>query len=472
MLSNSSQGAVEELSAHALCPAVDVDSGHRHRHRHHHGRHHHVEAELGLPETIHKLLVANKAHLGPVIHRRYIMEPTKEAEVHAAVSEYYGETLKGTTDLKTSACVVGGELTGDVAKLLRNVHPEVQDRFYGCGSPIAPLLQGVTTLDLGCGTGRDVYVASQLIGPTGTAIGVDMTSELLEIAQRHESWHSRKFGFTKPNTRFVKGTIENLKAAEIEDNSVDVVMSNCVLNLASDKEAVFREIWRVLKPGGELYFSDVFSDRRVPIHLQKDKVLWGECLSGALYRGDFARIMRRVGFTHYWTVTSRRIDIEDPAIKAMLGPITFLSETIRAFKVVPTSASSANGSASVGASQTTVLEDSSEDYGHTATYRGTLAGFPHAFSLGMGQTFITDQATHIDGNTALVLSQSRYARAFKLSTGKDHRGPFGGAGMGGAYGVAVQPSSCTGSNGESAAPACCASSLAHHGEASRFVTSQ
>jgi hypothetical protein len=82
------------------------------------------------------------------------MEPTKEEEVHAAVSQYYGDTLKATGDLKTSACLLDGEVTADISKLLRNVHHQVTDRFYGCGSPIAPLLTGITTLDLGCGTGR------------------------------------------------------------------------------------------------------------------------------------------------------------------------------------------------------------------------------------------------------------------------------------------------------------------------------
>jgi len=110
------------------------------------------------------------------------------------------------------------------------------------------------------------------------------------------------FDLAKPNVEFRKGVIENLKeSAGIEDNSIDVVISNCVINLSADKEAVFREVWRILKPGGELYFSDVFSDRRVPQHLKDDKVLWGECLSGALYIEDFRRMLARVGFNYYYT---------------------------------------------------------------------------------------------------------------------------------------------------------------------------
>jgi arsenite methyltransferase len=168
------------------------------------------------------------------------------------------------------------QTTDEVKKLLRNVHPDVLAKFYGCGSPVPPLLNGLTTLDLGCGTGRDTFVLAQLVGRSGTAIGVDMTPEQLAVAQDTEAWHIAKFGFDKPNTKFVLGDISNLHAAGILDASVDVVVSNCVLNLAADKAAVFREIARVLKPGGELYFSDMYADRRIPAELQRDKVLWGE----------------------------------------------------------------------------------------------------------------------------------------------------------------------------------------------------
>jgi len=362
------------------------------------------------------------------------LQPSDEGQVKEAVSEYYGKTLSQTADLKTSACMLDGEVTADTARILRNVHPDVLSRFYGCGSPIAPLLAGMTTLDLGCGTGRDVYVCAQLCGPSGMAIGVDMTQEQLDVAEEHEAWHAAKFGFSKPNTLFVHGDIANLKGAGIADSSVDVLTSNCVLNLASDKGKVLREVWRVLKPGGELYFSDVFTDRRVPLHLQQDRVLWGECLSGALYRGDFARLMRTAGFACHWIVTSRPIRIEDAAIKAQLGPITFFSETVRAFKLPATA------------------EEGSEDYGQTVTYRGTIAGFPHAFSLGLGAMFITDVRAPVDGNTALALSATRYSAAFKVGARKDHRGQFGG----GRWGAAVPAVFVGGEEEEGAAAACCA----------------
>jgi arsenite methyltransferase len=144
-----------------------------------------------------------------------------------------------------------------------------------------------------------------------------MTDEQIEVAKRHVEYHREAFGFEKANTEFKKGVIEDLKgSAGIDDETIDCVISNCVINLSDDKEKVFKEIWRVLKPGGELYFSDVYSDRRIPEHLRQDKVLWGECLSGALYIEDFRRMMARVGFNYYYTAKQSAITVDNPALEA------------------------------------------------------------------------------------------------------------------------------------------------------------
>lgn len=215
------------------------------------------------------------------------------------VQDYYGKTLQDNKDLKSNACCVGDPgYTAKEADALSKIHDEITKKFYGCGSPIPQALTGATVLDLGCGSGRDCYLASAMVGDHGRVIGIDMTDEQLEVANRYKDYHREKFGWGK--VEFRKGEIEDLRAVGIEDNSVDCVISNCVINLSGDKERVFREIWRVLKYGGELYFSDVFSDRRIPESLRKDNVLWGECLSGALYIEDFRRMMLKVGFNYYY----------------------------------------------------------------------------------------------------------------------------------------------------------------------------
>jgi len=130
-------------------------------------------------------------------------------------------------------------------------------------------------LDLGCGTGRDVYIASKLVGETGRSIGVDMTTEQVAVAKKYQDEQRERFCYKSSNVTLLQGYIEDLKSLGIEDNSVDVVISNCVINLSPSKEQVFKEIFRVLKPGGELYFADVFSDRRVPEKFANDPILRG-----------------------------------------------------------------------------------------------------------------------------------------------------------------------------------------------------
>jgi SAM-dependent methyltransferase len=280
-----------------------------------------------------------------------------------AVRDYYGTVLQSTDDLKTSACCTADVMPRYLRDILAEIDDEILDRFYGCGSPIPLALDGCTVLDLGCGTGRDVYLASRLVGENGRVIGLDMTEEQLAVAQRHRENQAERFGFAAPNVDFRHGYIEDLEGAGIADNSVDVVMSNCVINLSPDKRRVFSEIFRVLKPGGELYFSDVFTDRRIPANLAADPELYGECLSGALYIEDFRRMLRDLGCLDYRTVTSRRIDINNEELQARAGNIQFYSMTIRAFKLSDS------------------VEDICEDYGQVAYYNGTIPEAPHVFTL-------------------------------------------------------------------------------------------
>ncbi|MGH1374719.1 MAG: methyltransferase domain-containing protein [Alphaproteobacteria bacterium] len=310
------------------------------------------------------------------------------------VKEYYGQTLETNEDLKTSACCPLEAPPKHVRDLLANVHEKVQEKFYGCGSPVPLAVQGRTVLDLGCGSGRDAYILSQAVGENGKVIGVDMTDEQLLVARQYLGWHMDKYGYETPNVEFVQAYIEDLKTAGIADNSVDVVISNCVINLSPNKEQVFKEIYRVLKPGGELFFSDVFAGRRIPEALQKDKILLGECLGGALYIEDFRRMLQNIGLLDYRVLSGRPLTLDDPEVQVKAGMIDFYSMTVRAFKVD--------------------LEDICENYGHVAYYKGTLPECPHSFVLDNHHEFKTGLPVPVCGNTANMLLQSRFADHFRV----------------------------------------------------------
>jgi arsenite methyltransferase len=317
---------------------------------------------------------------------------TTSLEISESVRHYYGEVLQSSNDLKTSACCSIDAMPNYLKALLAGLHPEVLERFYGCGSPLPPALQDKTVLDLGCGSGRDCYLLSKLVGANGQVIGVDMTPEQLEVAVRHRDWHAERFGFA--NVEFLHGHIENLAAIGIADNSIDVVVSNCVINLSPDKPKVLAEIFRVLKPGGELYFSDVFADRRIPADLRHDPVLLGECLGGALYWEDFRRILDTLSYPDVRVVKKNPISLDDPEVAAKIGMVKFSSATVRAFKLA--------------------LEDRCEDFGQVASYLGTIPEHPHVFELDDHHHFETFRPLRVCGNTADMLSGSRYAEHFQV----------------------------------------------------------
>ena len=335
-------------------------------------------------------------------------EETSAEAQQSAVRNYYGETLQSSSDLRTTACCSIDAMPEPLSTILSQLHPEVRERFYGCGSPLPPALDGMTVLDLGCGSGRDAYLLSSLVGEQGRVIGVDMTAQQLEVAERHRAFHASAFGHAHSNVEFHLGDLADLAGLGVADNSVDVVVSNCVLNLVPDKRRAFAETLRVLKPGGELYFSDVFSDRRLPRELLADPVLLGECLAGALYVEDFRRLLAELGVADARVCARSPIVLTDPAIKQRIGFAHFESITWRAFKLP--------------------LEDRCEDYGHAATYLGTLPEHPHHFELDQQHRFENGRSTPICGNTADMLAGSRYAAHFRINGDKHrHHGLFDSA---------------------------------------------
>ena len=322
------------------------------------------------------------------------------------VRDYYGKRLRGSSDLKTGACSCSASPCEEAAGVIPLIDGEILDRFYGCGSPIPPLLEGMTVLDLGCGTGRDAFIASKLVGPDGRVIGIDMTREQLDVAEAHVASQTERFGYSSPNVEFRQGYIEDLRSAGIEDGSIDVVISNCVVNLCPRKDLVFSEIGRVLKDGGELYFSDVFADRRVPDKVYADPVLRGECLAGAMYVEDFRRAMAKAGFPDVRYTSVSDISIDDPDMRRLLGDVRFTSRTVRAFKLED-------------------LEDGCEDYGQAVIYDGRIPGHPDWFDLDENHRFYTNSPVPVCGNTASMCSGTRYGKHLHARGDRSrHRGRF------------------------------------------------
>ncbi len=328
--------------------------------------------------------------------------------MHETVQDYYGRQLQSTSDLKTDACCDTSSVPNWLKTLLKNIHPEVLSRYYGCGLVCPPLLEGCRVLDLGSGSGRDVYALAQLVGEAGEVIGVDMTDEQLAVAEEHRQFHVEAFGYD--NVRFLKGYIEKLDELDLEPESFDVIVSNCVINLSPDKQAVLKGIGRLLKPGGEFYFSDVYADRRVPEAVKNDPVLYGECLGGALYWNDFIALSKQNGFADPRLVEDRPLEVTDPALSAQVGNLRFYSATYRLFKLEN-------------------LEPACEDYGQAVIYLGTIPDSPLAFILDKHHTIATGKVFSVCGNTWAMLQDTRFKAHFQfIGDFSRHFGIFEGCG--------------------------------------------
>ncbi|KAK9825681.1 hypothetical protein WJX81_003184 [Elliptochloris bilobata] len=333
-------------------------------------------------------------------------------DTHGAVQDYYGRVLTTSADLKTSACTASGRPHPVIQAALARVPAEVLDKFYGCGAPVPLGIAGLRVLDLGCGSGRDCYVAAALGAASVT--GVDMTPAQLAVARRHAGEYAQRQGLAEGALRFVEGRIEDLEGAGVAPASADLVISNCVVNLSPDKPAVLAGAWRALAPGGEMHFSDVYADRRLDEAARADRTLWGECLAGALYLEDFRRLAAAAGFADPRALHAAPIAVRDDALAAAAGGARFASITFRLFKLAPG-----------------LLENAPEDYGQTAVYKGSVPGHEDAYALDCGCVFETGRSVRVSGNTAAILSSSWLAPHFEVSGDRSrHLGRFEESGVG------------------------------------------
>lgn len=234
-------------------------------------------------------------------------------EIKEAVKEKYGQAALRVTSGGSSCCGASAALDGCCDPITSNLYDAAQTGMVpdeavlaslGCGNPtaLAQLNAGETVLDLGSGGGIDVLLSGRRVGPTGKAYGLDMTDEMLSLARENQ----RKAGVE--NVEFLKGEIEHIP---LPDNSVDVVISNCVINLSADKDRVLREAFRVLKPGGRFAVSDVVTHGEVPEEVRQNMLMWVGCIAGALQDYQYVAKLAKAGFDAIDIEPTRVYSIED-----------------------------------------------------------------------------------------------------------------------------------------------------------------
>lgn len=230
----------------------------------------------------------------------------KEEQIKKHVKKRYAEIAKNSS---CSCCSPSPEMEhleelGYSKEELEAIPKE--SISLGCGNPVAlaSLKKGETVLDLGSGAGFDVFLAAKRVGEKGKVIGVDMTPEMIEKAKAT----AQKYGYT--NVEFRQGEIENLP---IEDNSIDAIISNCVINLSTNKEKVFREAHRVLKPNGRMMISDIVIEGRLPEKIMKNLDAWAGCISGAMEKTEYLNTIKKSGFKNIKIIseTSRNVDVSE-----------------------------------------------------------------------------------------------------------------------------------------------------------------
>lgn len=248
-------------------------------------------------------------------------------DIREVVRMRYAQAIKGKTGCcgdSRGGCCSGDPLDRAASAITRDLYgsreveglpPDALAASFGCGNPTAlsDLRPGEVVLDLGSGAGLDVLLSARRVSPGGKAYGLDMTDEMLAEARANQA----RAGIT--NVEFLKGHIEDIP---LPDSSVDVIISNCVINLSADKDQVLRETYRVLKPGGRFAVSDIVLTRPLPTKVQKDLLAWTGCVAGALLEQEYREKLAAAGYDHIGVEVTRRYDLSDPLAAAILPSLT------------------------------------------------------------------------------------------------------------------------------------------------------
>lgn len=297
----------------------------------------------------------------------------KTNDTREFVKDFYGQAATHPQENLCCPTVYPAEDTSHIPK-------DVIERFYGCGSPvsIAGIAAGETVVDLGSGAGIDCFIAARKTGPEGKVIGVDMTDEMLGVANESKSAVSEKLGYD--NVEFRKGFLEEIP---VETKSVDLITSNCVINLSPDKRKVLSEMWRVLGDHGRIVVSDVVSAGEIPEHIKNDKQLLGECIAGSLTENQFLSYLEQAGFYG--------LEVLNKTYWKSVENTDFYSITVRGYKFEKTAG---------------------------CVYTGQYAIYKGPFKVAIddeGHVFPRNQPVEICTDTAQKLSRDPYSGMFTVT---------------------------------------------------------
>ncbi len=313
-----------------------------------------------------------------------------------AYKDYYAALAKAQPkDPQATARTrdANGTIPESARPLLYNIAGEIKNTFHEFGSPMPPLLEGCTVVDLGAGTGRDTYFAAQLVGPNGRVIAVEPDAAKLAVAQKYLGQEIKQFSYDQCNVELVEGVPEDLSF--IPDNTADVVISNCTFNMSPDKAAYIAEVKRILKPQGEWYFTDIYTDRRIPRATSDNIENVAERLAGALFIEDFRRMAQQAGFHDPRYVMTWKTPLSD-AEQAKYPDIAFATITSRLMNSELTS-------------------DHCEDYGEEVIYDGSLPDYPDFFLYDKDIRFPANQVCHVCDNVSVLgLEGCRYAQVITV----------------------------------------------------------
>lgn len=290
---------------------------------------------------------------------------------------------------------VPGTPSEKIAKILETIPAEVIEGTVTTGYPFPPAMEGIRVLVLGCGTGRDAYIASALVGDDGMVIGVDPDPDKIAIARKAQP----------KNCQFFVSELDNLEV--LVDSEIDLVISNCGLSQPINTLAVLDEVWRVLAYGGELFACDVFADRRMLPYIKACPTKRAEGTGSALYIEDFRRAMTAAGWMDFRHMRTVLATTDDP----LFDGITFFVRTVRAYKMPDK------------------IEDLCEQYGQTATYMGGIEGCDEYYDLDDHHRFVKGEPLEVCGNSCAMVCDTRVGKYFTHTGNRNvHYGPYPGCG--------------------------------------------